>query len=183
MTLASSGCEFGRPAVDFALPGVDGRVWRLADLRGPQATVVMFLANHCPDVHAVIARLVVTLDELRHRGVGAVAIMANDTAAYPEDSFDNMKRFAAEHRFDFPYLWDESQAVARGYGAAVTPEFFGFNRDLRLQYHGRLDDAERVDARPRTRELFDAMDRIAATGEGPREQHPARGCSIKWRPT
>jgi peroxiredoxin len=182
MALASPGCEFGRPAVDFALPGVDGRLWRLADVRGPQATVVMFLSNHCPDVRVVIARVVVALDELRHRGVGAAAIMANDTAAYPEDSFDNMKRFAAEHRFGFPYLWDESQAVARAYGAAVTPEFFGYNRDMRLQYHGRLDDGDRAGARPRMRELFEAMAGIVATGAGPREQHPASGCSIKWRP-
>ncbi len=104
MASESRVCDFGRPAVDFALPGVDGRVWRLADVRGPRATVVMFLANHCPDVKGAIDRLVVQLAQLRAEGIGAVAIMANDTAAYPEDSFENMKRFAAEHRFGFPFF-------------------------------------------------------------------------------
>ncbi|HUA56650.1 MAG TPA: thioredoxin family protein [Candidatus Sulfotelmatobacter sp.] len=182
MVLARPGCEFGRPAADFALPGVDGRVWRLGDVRGPQGTVVMFLANHCPEVKAAMPRVVAALDRLRHQGIGAVAVMPNDTAAYPEDSLDNMTRFAAEHRFGFPYLWDDGQAIARAYGATVTPEFFGYDRDMRLQYHGRFDDGEPGGAPPRRHDLVEAMQRIAATGEGPREQAPARGCSIKWRP-
>lgn len=181
MALEDAFCEFGRPAADFTLPGVDGRVWRLAEVRGPQATVVMFLANHCPYVKAAIPRLVTELDILRRAGVNAVAIMPNDTAAYPEDSFDNMKRFAAEHRFGFPYLWDESQATARAYGATVTPEFFGYNRDMRLQYHGRFDAAGIKGRSPSSRDLFDAMQQIAATGEGPRQQFATQGCGIKWR--
>src|SRR5258706_964095 len=125
-------CDFGRPAIDFALTGVDGRVWRLADVRGPAGTVVMFLCNHCPHVKGAIDRLVPELAALRRAGIGAAAIMPNDTAAYPEDSFENMQRIAAEHRFAFPYLWDESQGTARAYGAAVTPEVFGYNGDMRL---------------------------------------------------
>jgi peroxiredoxin len=174
-------CDFGRPAADFALPGVDGRLWRLSEVRGPQGLLVMFLANHCPYVKGMIDRLVPQVDELQRAGIGAVAIMANDTAAYPEDSPENMKRFAAERRFGFPYLVDETQAIARAYGATFTPELFGYNRDLRLQYHGRIDDGALKGGAPHQRELFDAMLQIAATGEGPREQYAGNGCSIKWR--
>jgi hypothetical protein len=140
----------------------------------------MFLCNHCPYVKGVIDRLVPQVDELASNGIGAAAIMSNDTAAYPEDSFENMKRFAAQHRFRFPYLLDETQAVARAYGAVRTPEFFGFNHDMRLQYHGRFDDSGLKSGGATKRELFDAMMQIAATGEGPREQAPTIGCSIKW---
>ncbi|MEJ0070003.1 MAG: thioredoxin family protein [Pseudomonadota bacterium] len=181
MANAQPVCDFGRPAADFALPGVDGRILRLSEVRGPHGTLVMFLANHCPYVKGLIDRLVPQVDALRREGIGAVAIMANDTAAYPEDSLENMKRFAAERRFGFPYLIDESQAIARAYGASVTPEFFGYNSDLRLQYHGRLDDGVLKGGPPRQRELFDAMRQIAASDEGPREQHAGHGCSIKWR--
>lgn len=174
-------CEFGRPAADFALRGVDGKVWRLADVRGPKGTLVMFLANHCPYVKGGIARIAGVAEELRHHGVGTAAIMANDTAAYPEDGFENMQRFAAEHRFGFPYLIDESQAVARAYGAVRTPEFFGYDAGLRLQYHGRLDDSGLKAAPGGRRELLEAMLQIAAGQEGPREQHPSLGCSIKWK--
>jgi len=188
MASASQICEFGRPAADFALPGVDGRVWRLADVRGPTGTLVMFLANHCPYVKGLIDRLVVQVDELRRLGVGAAAIMSNDTAAYPEDSLDNMKRFAAERRFGFPYLLDESQAIARAYGASFTPEFFGYNRDLRLQYHGRFDDAgmkggAAAGGPGHRQELLDAMRQIVSSGDGPREQVAGNGCSIKWHPS
>jgi len=177
-------CDFGRPAADFALPGVDGRIWRLADVRGPQGALVMFLANHCPYVKGVIDRLVGQAEELKGLGIGAVAIMANDTAAYPEDSLENMKRFAAERRFGFPYLFDETQETARAYGAICTPEFFGYNRDLRLQYHGRFDDSGMKGPKGggRTSELLEAMRLIARSGEGPRAQVAAHGCSIKWRP-
>ncbi len=183
MVTASEICDFGRPAADFALPGVDGKVWRLADVRGPQGTLVMFLANHCPYVKGSIDRIVALTDELKRSGIGVAAIMANDTAAYPEDGFENMKRFAAAHRFGFPYLLDESQAIARAYGAERTPEFFGYDAGLRLQYHGRLDDSG-LKANPRgRRELLEAMLQIAAGKDGPREQYPSLGCSIKWRHT
>ncbi|MBI3512755.1 MAG: thioredoxin family protein [Proteobacteria bacterium] len=174
-------CDFGRPAVEFALTGVGGRLWRLADVRGPSGTVVMFLCNHCPHVKGVLDRLVAELAVLRRSGIGAVAIMPNDTAAYPEDSFENMQRVAAEHRFGFPYLWDESQAVARAYGATVTPEFFGYSRDMRLQYHGRFATGGRAPPPGQPCDLAAAMQQIAATGEGPREQAAAVGSAIKWR--
>jgi peroxiredoxin len=175
-------CNFGWKAPAFTLPGVDGKTYSLDELRGPNGTLVMFICNHCPYVKAVIDRIVRDVDELRSLGVGAVAISSNDAAHYPDDSFDNMKRFAAAHRFSFPYLYDESQEVARAYDAACTPDFFGFNADLELQYRGRLDES-RKEAAPSTvrRDLFEAMKEIALTGEGPREQIPSIGCSIKWK--
>ena len=174
-------CEFGWLAVDFDLPGVDGRDWTLADVAGARGTVVMFLCNHCPYVLAVIDRLVADVAELAGDGIGAVAIMPNNVAAYPIDSFDNMKVFASEHGFSFPYLHDESQDVARAYDAVCTPDFFGFNADLGLQYRGRLDESKTQAVPGARRELHEAMMQIAETGHGPAEQIPAMGCSIKWR--
>jgi peroxiredoxin len=175
-------CEFGWKARPFTLPGVDGKTYSLDGVRGKNGTLVMFICNHCPYVKAVIERIVRDVDELRGLGIGAVAISANDATHYPEDSFENMRRFAEAHRFSFPYLYDESQAVARAYDAVCTPDFFGFNADLKLQYRGRLD-ASRKDTAPADvrRDLFEAMRQIAATGEGPREQIPSIGCSIKWK--
>ena len=175
-------CDFGWKAPAFTLPGVDGKTYSLEDLRGPKGTLVMFICNHCPYVKAVIDRIVRDTDALKAHGVSTVAISANDVVHYPEDSFDNMKRFAAAHRFGFPYLYDESQDVARAYDAACTPDFFGFNADLELQYRGRLDASGREPASADVRrELFEAMKEIAATGKGPREQTPSIGCSIKWK--
>lgn len=174
-------CEFGWKAVDFRLRGTDGRIWSLTDVRGPNGVLVMFLCNHCPYVRAVIDRLVVTVEELRGVGIGAIAIMSNDTDAYPEDGFDRMGEFAAEHRFGFPYVIDPTQEVARAYGAVCTPDFFGFNADLGLQYRGRLDASRKEAAAGARPELLQAMTLIARTGQGPREQIPGIGCSIKWR--
>ena len=175
-------CDFGWKAVDFALPGVDGNICRLADHLGKHATLVMFICNHCPYVRAVIDRIVEDVDFLRGHGVGALAIMPNDVEAYPDDSFDHMCRFAADHRFGFPYLIDQSQDIARAYGAVCTPDFFGFNADLGLQYRGRLDESGRAACPPGAkRELREAMLMIAQTGQGPQEQIPSIGCSIKWR--
>jgi len=175
-------CNFGWKAPSFTLPGTDGKTYSLEQLRGPNGTLVMFICNHCPYVKAVIDRIVRDVNELRGLGVGAVAISSNDAVHYPDDSFENMQRFAASHRFSFPYLYDESQDVARAYDAVCTPDFFGFNADLKLQYRGRLD-ASRKEAAPSDvrRELFDAMKQIAETGKGPREQTPSIGCSIKWK--
>jgi peroxiredoxin len=175
-------CNFGWKAPSFTLPATDGKTYSLEDLRGPNGTLVMFICNHCPYVKAVIERIVRDVNEFKPLGVSALAISSNDTVHYPEDSFDNMKRFAKEHRFTFPYLFDESQDVARAYDAACTPDFFGFNSKLELQYRGRLDES-RKEAAPASarRDLFEAMKQIAATGQGPREQIPSMGCSIKWK--
>ena len=175
-------CDFGWKAPAFSLPGVDGKTHSLEQLRGPNGTLVMFICNHCPYVKAVIDRIVRDVNELRELGINAVAISSNDAAHYPDDSFTNMKRFAAAHRFSFPYLYDESQDVARAYDAACTPDFFGLNAKLELQYRGRLD-ASRKEAAPANvrRDLFEAMRDIALTGSGPRQQIPSIGCSIKWK--
>lgn len=182
MAATADPLQRGFAAPEFSLPGVDGRVWTLADVRGPKGTLVMFICNHCPYVQAVADRIKRDTDALRELGVHAVAISSNDVAAYPEDSFDNMRRFAAEQHFGFPYLYDESQAVAHAYGAVCTPDFFGFNADLQLQYRGQLD-ASRKQASPADtrRDLFEAMRQIAQTGVGPDEQFPSIGCSIKWK--
>ncbi len=175
-------CDFGLPAVDFDLPGTDGRRYTLADCRGPNGLLVMFICNHCPYVQAVIDRIVRDCRELTALGVGSVAIMSNDVAVYPEDSFENMGQLTRTLDFPFPYLFDETQAVARTYGAVCTPDFFGFNASLELQYRGRLDASGRNPAPPDApRELFEAMRLIAETGLGPREQTASIGCSIKWR--
>jgi peroxiredoxin len=175
-------CDFGRPAPDFRLPGVDGRTHALSDLRGERGTVVAFICNHCPYVIAVADRLAAEARALAEIGVATVAICSNDATAYPEDSFENMKAFAARHGFGFPYLHDESQAAARAYGAVCTPDFFGYDRDLRLRYRGRLDESGRGPARPGARrELHEAMAAVAETGRGPADQTPSIGCSIKWR--
>jgi peroxiredoxin len=174
-------CDFGWKAPDFRLEGIDGRSYGLDDVRGAKGTLVMFICNHCPYVRSVIDRIVREVAELEKEGIGAVAIMSNDTEAYPADSFDNMKRFAAENRFNFPYLIDRTQEVARAYDAVCTPVFFGFDADLGLQYRGRLDESRREAVPGARRELYEAMAQIAETGEGPRDQVPSMGCSIKWR--
>lgn len=175
-------CDFGAPAIDFALQGVDGRVWTLADCRGPKGLLVMFLSNHCPYVKAIQDRLVRDTLDLKALGVHTVAIMSNDTEDYPEDRFENMQRIAFEKGYDFPYLLDDTQNIAKAYGAVCTPDFFGYNNALKLQYRGRLDASGR-DPRPKDapRELFEAMQTVSLTGQGPRQQFPSMGCSIKWR--
>jgi len=174
-------CDFGMRAPDFHLLGVDGRSWALADVCGKNATVVMFLCNHCPFVKAAIGRIIRDARDLVAHDVGFVAIMSNDTAAYPADSYENMQQWATENDFPFPYLLDDTQDVARAYGAVCTPDFFGYNADLELQYRGRLD-AGRTEPPPAgaPRELYDAMKEIARSGNGPAEQTPSIGCSLKW---
>lgn len=175
-------CEFGQPAPDFSLPGVDGRLWSLQQCRGENGLLVMFICNHCPYVQAVRERIVRDTKELLGYGIKSVAIMSNDPTDYPEDSFENMRRVAQEFDFPFPYLLDETQAVAQAYGAVCTPDFFGYNASLALHYRGRLDASRKEAAPPDARrDLFEAMRQIAQTGQGPREQIPSMGCSIKWR--
>lgn len=175
-------CDFGWKAPDFRLPGTDGKVWTLADVKGPRGTLVMFICNHCPYVQAVLDRIVREARDLAALGIGVAAISSNDAETYPEDSYERMQEVARQAGFSFPYLYDESQDIARAYGAVCTPEFFGFNANLGLQYRGRLDESRRdpgpADAR---RELYEAMKLIAKTGAGPRDQNPSMGCSIKWK--
>jgi len=182
MAVQTPICEFGWHAPDFCLPGTDGKTYRLADVRGPKGTLIVFICNHCPYVQAVADRLVRDTHALLDMGVGVAAICSNDVEQYPQDSFENMAAFAKTHGFRFPYLYDESQAVARAYDAVCTPDFFGFDANLGLQYRGRLDSSGKQPAAPDVRrELFEAMSAVAASGQGPREQIPSMGCSIKWK--
>ena len=182
VSLETPVCDFGLPAPDFALPGVDGRTWTRDDCKGPNGLLVMFICNHCPYVQAVRERIVRDARELAEHGIGCVAIMSNDPSDYPEDSFDNMKRVAEQFDFPFPYLLDETQQTAKHYGAICTPDFFGYNADLGLQYRGRLDESRKETAPAGVRrDLFEAMRQVADTGKGPEHQIPSIGCSIKWR--
>jgi len=182
ISLETPVCEFDKPAVGFTLPGVDGKTWTLADCAGEKGLLIMFICNHCPYVKAVRERMVRDCAELKRLGINSVAIMSNDPALYEEDSFENMKKTADEFAFPFPYLWDESQQAAKDYGAICTPDFFGYNADLKLQYRGRLDASRKQTAAANVRrDLFEAMRQIAETGRGPEVQIPSMGCSIKWR--
>ena len=181
VSLETPVCDFGTSAYNFSLEGVDGRTWSLADCRGDKGLLVMFICNHCPYVKAVRDRIVRDTRELLNYGVKSVAIMSNDPRDYPEDSFENMVKVAEELAFPFPYLLDETQQVARAYGAICTPDFFGYNAALELQYRGRLDASRKDAAAPDVRrDLFEAMVQVAQTGRGPEAQIPSIGCSIKW---
>lgn len=181
VSLETPICDFGWKALDFSLPGIDGETHTLDGVRGPKGTLVMFICNHCPYVKSVHERLVRDTKALQDLGIGVIAIMSNDPLDYAEDSFDNMKIVAGKQGFTFPYVMDETQAVAKAYGAVCTPDFFGFNADLELQYRGRLDASRKetapADAR---RDLFEGMKLVAETGRGPADQVASMGCSIKW---
>lgn len=181
VSLETPVCDFGLDAVDFSLPGTDGKQWTLMECAGEKGLLVMFICNHCPYVKAIRDRIVRDTAELKEVGVNSVAIMSNDPTQYEEDSFENMCKVADEYGFPFPYLLDESQSVAKAYSAVCTPDFFGYNADLKLQYRGRLDESRKqaadLDVR---RDLFEAMKLVAETGQGPAEQIPSMGCSIKW---
>jgi peroxiredoxin len=182
VSLETPVCDFGQPAIDFELPGTDGKIWTLEDCAGDNGLLVMFICNHCPYVKAITDRLVRDAYDLRALGINSVAIMSNDPADYPEDSFENMQKVAEEFDFPFPYLFDETQQTAQAYGAVCTPDFFGYNKDLQLQYRGRLDESRKEAAAPDVRrDLYEAMRQVAETGRGPEEQIPSMGCSIKWR--
>lgn len=174
-------CDFGAPAPDFDLLATDGRRYRRDQIVRPNGLLVMFICNHCPYVKAVIDKIVRDAAALEDDGIGSAAICSNDPADYPEDSFESMKALAQRLRFPFPYLWDETQAVARSYGAVCTPDFFGYNGKLELQYRGRLDDSGRFSKPDAPRELYNAMVQVARTGKGPPQQTASIGCSIKWR--
>lgn len=173
-------CDFGLPAIDFNLKGIDGEYWSLNDCMGSNGLLVMFICNHCPYVKSIQERIVRDTLELKELGVNSVAIMSNDPADYPEDSFENMQHIAREFAYPFPYLTDTTQEVAKKYGAVCTPDFFGYNAKAELQFRGRLDNSG-MQAKPDAdRELFNAMRQVAETGKGPEEQLPSIGCSIKW---
>jgi peroxiredoxin len=175
-------CDFGWKAVDASLIGTDGQVHSILAQAGRRGLVVAFICNHCPYVKAVIKRIVRDARDLREFGVGFVAINSNDDTAYPADSYENMQRFARENAFPFHYLHDADQSVARTYGAACTPDFFGINGGGELQYRGRLDASRKEEGAPdMRRDLFEAMKQVANAGQGPREQIASIGCSIKWR--
>lgn len=174
-------CDFGWPAPDFALPSTDGRRLALADVAGPTGTLILFICNHCPFVLAVLDRMLRDARDLQALGIGVAAICSNDATTHPADGFDKMREMAENRGFPFPYLHDESQDVARAYGAVCTPDYFGFNASGELQYRGRLDASGMKPHPDARRELFEAMRQVAETGRGPADQAPSIGCSIKWK--
>lgn len=174
-------CDFGWKAPAFTLPAIDGKIYSLDGLKGRNGTLIAFICNHCPYVIAVIGRLVRDAKDLAPLGVNTIAINSNDATQYPEDNFAGMQAFARQHSFPFHYLHDEQQAVARAYGAVCTPDFFGFNAGLELQYRGRLDASRKDLAPDARRDLHEAMRQVAETGRGPADQIASMGCSIKWK--
>ncbi|MGH6884501.1 MAG: thioredoxin family protein [Kiloniellales bacterium] len=181
MAAVSRPGEIGWKAAEFNLEGIDNQHWTLAQARGPKGLLVIFMCNHCPYVQSVVGRMVRDVSDLAAEGIGAIAINPNDATAYPQDSFEKMKEFAKSHGLNFPYVVDPTQQAARTYEAVCTPEFFGFNKDLELQYRGRLDESRTILVENARRELYEAMRAIASSGKGPVDQKAAIGCSIKWR--
>ena len=174
-------CDFGKKADNFELKSIDNKIISLNDAKGENGTLIMFICNHCPYVLAVINNVVEDCKELENNGIKSIAIMSNDPKRYEEDSFDNMIKFSNNHNFNFPYVIDETQGVAKTYGAVCTPDFFGYNKDLELQYRGRIRELKNL--KPISNgdsELKNAMKMIAKSKNGPKEQFPSMGCSIKW---
>ena len=181
MTLTKTPiCNFGEKAKDFNLLSTENRKVSLGNVKGERGTLIMFICNHCPYVKAIIKDIVQDVKFLESLGIKSTAIMSNDVKNYPEDSFKNMISFAKLHDFSFPYLIDETQKVAKEYGAVCTPDFFGYNKNLGLQYRGRLNESRKESVDGAKRELFEAMKEIAISGNGPSHQTPSMGCSIKW---
>ena len=181
MPLKTPICDFGQAAKSFELKSTNNEIIKLNDVKGTNGTLVMFICNHCPYVKAVIKDIVEDCKNLKELGITAVAICSNDTINYPEDSFENMIEFAKKHQFNFPYLLDETQNVAKSYDAVCTPDFFGYNNNLELQYRGRIRELVNLKpVRAGDSDLYSAMKQIAETGKGPETQIPSAGCSIKW---
>ena len=174
-------CDFGKKAENFELNSTENKIISLNEIKGENGTLVMFICNHCPYVKAVIKEIVEDCNKLRSLGVKAVAISSNDVKNYPEDSFDNMIKFSKNNSFNFPYLFDETQKIAKNYGAVCTPDFFGYNKDLELQYRGRIRELKELKPVGSVEsDLFKAMKQISETGNGPKDQIPSMGCNIKW---
>ena len=182
MTLTKTPiCDFGKKAQTFELKSVDGNIVSLDSIKGENGTLVMFICNHCPYVKAVIDDIIKDCNTLRNIGVSSVAICSNDVTNYPDDSFDKMIEFSKQNKFSFPYLHDETQEVARKFDAVCTPDFFGYNGELKLQYRGRIRELK--DLKPVSSgksDLLKAMTEIAKSGNGPKNQIPSMGCNIKW---
>jgi peroxiredoxin len=180
--LSTPDCNFDEKAHDFSLKGVDGKTWTLQDCAGPKGLLLMFICNHCPYVKVILDKLVVETDVLATKGIGCVAINPNDFISFPDDSYENMKIVSKKNGFGFPYLIDTNQEVAKEYNSVCTPDFFGYNSDLELQYRGRFDSrGSKNISNPNQSDLFKAMFQIARTGKGPLKQESSIGCSIKWR--
>lgn len=172
--------EIGWKAADFNLPGVDGKTYNLANARGENGMLVVFMCNHCPYVKAVLDKIIRDAAELKKHGINTIAISSNDVVQYPDDSFENMKKLATEKNLPFPYVYDESQSVAKSYDAVCTPDFYGFNNNMELQYRGRIDESKRETVEGAKRELFGAMVEVAKTGKATVKQYNSIGCNIKW---
>ena len=175
-------CDFGKKAVPFKLKSTEGKIISLEDLKGENGTLIMFICNHCPYVKAITKDIVEDCNELKKLGINSIAISSNDPTNYPEDSFENMIEFAKKNEFSFPYLIDETQEIAKAYDAVCTPDFFGYNKDLELQYRGRSRELKNlIPIRDGESDLYKAMKQIAETNYGPKDQIPSAGCSIKWK--
>ena len=182
MLLQTPICDFGKKALPFELKSTDNKIISLENIKGENGTLIMFICNHCPYVKAITKEMVEDCGELKKIGVNSIAICSNDSVNYPEDSFENMIKFSKENKFNFPYLIDEEQEVAKAYDAVCTPDFFGYNKNLELQYRGRLRELKNyVPVKNGDSDLLQAMKQIANSGEGPRDQIPSAGCSIKWK--
>ena len=182
MPIQTPICDFNHKASDFKLKSTDHKILTLNDIKGDNGTLIMFICNHCPYVKAIIKDIVEDCNELKNIGVNSVAICANDAENFPEDSFNNMIKFAKTNQFNFPYLVDETQEIAKTFNAVCTPDFFGYNKNLELQYRGRLRELKNlIPVREGKSDLLKAMIQIAETGKGPEKQTPSAGCSIKWK--
>ena len=174
-------CNFGEKAKNFSLKSTENKKVSIEDIKGDNGTLIMFICNHCPYVKAIIKDIVEDVKFLENLGIKSAAIMSNDVKNYPDDSFENMISFSKTHNFSFPYLIDDTQKIAKEYGAVCTPDFFGYNKDLGLQYRGRIRELKNLKpVRVGDSDLKNAMKLIAKTGKGPTEQIPSMGCSIKW---
>ena len=182
MPIQTPICDFGQKALPFELKSTDNKIISLNDIKGENGTLIMFICNHCPYVKAITKDIVEDCNELKKIGINSIAICSNDAVNYPEDSFENMIKFSKENNFSFPYLTDETQEVAKEYDAVCTPDFFGYNKNLELQYRGRVRELKKlIPVRAGESDLFKAMRQIAETGKGPEEQTPSAGCGIKWK--